>query len=94
MERGPFIAVPEDVEKVKRLQAKLMDYEGRIRAAQEEGEKLDAHYKARALGELLKYGKVNTDILREELMKEEREEFNEALFVNACGVIRNYAEGS
>ncbi len=93
IESGPFIILPKDAELMGMLQEKLKEYEGRRRGSFKSPEQqMDSICKTEILGALLKYGKVNTEEIKEGLMNEYGSGFNERIFANACGVIRSYAE--
>lgn len=103
-ERGVLeIELPQDVEIVHKMQAKLLEYRERLKSEtlgigpQTSPEQAflmtaDTRYKIAVLERLLLDGKVGTQQLARELNGKDGPLFDPQIFENACRVVEDYVE--
>lgn len=82
----PVICLPEDEALIRRLEAKLLEYQERI---QQSG-RISTISKHFILSKLLESGAINTNYLRKKMREKYAERFSGEKFENACDVIESY----
>jgi hypothetical protein len=86
-----LIELPKDEAVVEKLRTKLEEYKTRLQNFKSPEQNIDTVCKVKVLETLLEAGTVDIPALEHEMEEEYGTGFSERAFMNACGVIEDYA---